>query len=294
MFELPKINGLVEENKDLKPMSWFKTGGKVDFFYTPSSIIDLQGFLKKVPSEVSLHIIGNLSNVLIRDGGIKGVVIKLNNEKFRFVDITEGFVEVGAGALNRNMCLKACEKGQAGLEFLNAIPGTVGGAIKMNAGAYGKEVKDIFVSCRVMDMLGNIRVVTADEISFSYRKSSIKDEEIIISAIFKTEQSTPEAITNIMLDMAESRKNSQPIREKTGGSTFKNPEGHSAWKLVDEAGLRGYVIGGAKISEQHTNFIVNFDNAKSKDIEDLINLAKEKVLEKTGIELHAEIKILGE
>ncbi|MCV6599348.1 MAG: UDP-N-acetylmuramate dehydrogenase [Alphaproteobacteria bacterium] len=294
MFEMPKINGLVEEKKDLKPISWFKTGGKADFFYTPSSIVDLQEFMKKVSSEIPVYIIGNLSNVLIRDDGIKGIVIKLKNEKFKFVDVKEGLVEVGAGALNRNLCLKACEKGQAGLEFLNAIPGTVGGAIKMNAGAYGKEVKDIFISCRIMDMQGNIRVVTADEIYFSYRKSSIKDEEIILSAIFKTEHSTPEEITNIMLDMAESRKNSQPIRAKTGGSTFKNPESCSAWKLIDEAGLRGHVIGGAKISEQHTNFIVNFDNAKSKDIEDLINLAKEKVLQNSGIELQTEIKILGE
>jgi UDP-N-acetylmuramate dehydrogenase len=295
MENLPRVNGPLFKHKSLAPYSWFKVGGDAEYLYVPSSVVDLTEFYRQVPTEMPVTIIGNLSNTLVRDGGVKGFVVKLSNSEFKYVKIDRTEVEVGAGMINRNLCLEACKKGLSGLEFLTCIPGSIGGAIKMNAGAYGSEIKDVLVSCRVMDSSGEIKNLKAKDILFGYRKSSIRDELMIVSATFKCTRKPKAEIAKTMEEMLEKRKDTQPGKEKTGGSTFKNPEGDkAAWQLIDEAGLRGYSIGGAKISEKHTNFIVNYDNANAKDIESLIDLAKVKVYEKTGIMLESEIKIIGE
>lgn len=293
MENLPRVNGPIMKNQPLAPYSWFKVGGNAEYLYAPSSVIDLQEFFRQRPIEMPITIIGNLSNTLIRDAGVKGFVVKLSNEEFKQVNIKGTEVEVGCGLSNRIMCSKAKDAGLSGLEFLNCIPGTVGGAIKMNAGAYGSEIKDVLISCRVMDSSGLIVDLKAKDIEFAYRTSSIRNELVIISATFNTEQKSIEVIAQTMKEMQDKRDTTQPGKERTGGSTFKNPEGHSAWKLIDEVGLRGYVIGGAKISEKHTNFIVNFDNAKARDIEELIQLAQKKVYAKSGVMLESEIKIIG-
>lgn len=289
------VNGSIEKDKDLAPLTWFKVGGKAEYFYTPSSIADLQEFFKQAPTEMPITTVGNFSNVLIRDGGIKGFVVKLDGQAFKNMRIEHNTVEVGAGALNRSMCLEACKLGLSGLEFLSDIPGTVGGAIKMNAGAYGKEIKDVLISCRVMNRAGDIHILEAKDIDFTYRKASFQSDVLIISAIFKVIEKPSEEIEKTMQEMSDKKNASQPVKEKTGGSTFKNPEGDKkAWELIDEAGLRGYEFCGAKVSEQHTNFIVNHNNATATEIESLIEVIKARVFEKSGVMLETEIKIIGE
>jgi len=280
----------IKKDYPLAPISWFKTGGNAEYYCSPKSVEELSELLKEV--SLPITIIGNMSNILISDKGLKGLVIKLNN--LNKININNDEIEVEAGCLNKTLCSNACRNGLSGLEFLNAIPGTVGGAIKMNAGVPQREIKDIVKSCKIINFHGDIYDKSLEELGFKYRGSNTNNSEIILSAKLKLDFGKEEEIYATMQEMFKIREKSQPIKERTGGSTFKNPEGHSAWKLIDEAGLRGYSIGGAKISEKHTNFIINYNNAKSSDIENLINLAKEKVFQNSGIKLESEIKILGE
>ncbi len=290
---LPDIAGTYREQADLSKSNWFRVGGPADVLFKPKDIADLQHFLQQKPDTVPVTVLGVGSNLLVRDGGIRGVVIKLGRG---FAGLTHHGTQItaGAGALNANLCVYAMQQGIGKLSFLSGIPGTVGGAIAMNAGAYTQETKEVLVRATAVDKKGILHHVTAQECGFSYRKNSLPDDWIFVEAVFQGVEKDPKEIQARMEEIATSRAETQPIRTRTSGSTFTNPEGYKAWQLIDKAGLRGFRVGGAKISEMHCNFIENDQEASAKDIETLIFTVQEKVREHSGIQLHPEIKIVGD
>ena len=295
LSSLPAVRGKLILNADLAPYTWFRVGGPCDALFIPADADDLQAFLKALPAEVPVTVLGVGSNVIIRDGGLEGVVIRLMGKAFSAieVDAAAGQIRAGAGALDSMVAKAAAKAGLAGLEFYAGVPGTIGGALTMNAGCYGAETKDVLVSARVMDRTGEIKTISNVDFGFTYRKNALPEGLIFLDALYQGQKDTPDAVQARMDAITTRRETSQPIREKTGGSTFKNPEGHSAWKLVDQAGFRGKLHGGAKFSELHSNFMINADNATAKDLESLGDLVRQTVKDQTGIELHWEIKRLG-
>lgn len=296
-FDLPIVRGEYRHNFSLKQTTWFKVGGNAEVFFKPEDIEDLIDFIQQIDKKVPITILGNCSNVIIRDGGIDGVVIKLGRN-FVNMNLDDDFIRVGAGALNSSVATYALQNSRSGIAFLVGIPGTIGGGIRMNAGAYGIEFKDILHSFKAIDFSGKIHEFEADESLFSYRDCHLPEELIFIEATLKTSKGNPDEIKAKINEINEQRSNSQPIKEKTGGSTFANPAGQNlgskrAWQLIDEAGMRGYRIGGAIFSEKHCNFMINIDDATAKNLEDLGALAIQKVKEKSGVELKWEIKRLG-
>lgn len=291
-FDLPTVRGEYRQNFSLKHTTWFKVGGNAEVFFKPEDIEDLVHFLKEIDKNIPITILGNCSNVIIRDGGIDGVVIKLGRN-FANITLDGEFIKVGAGALNSSVATYALQNARSGIAFLVGIPGTIGGGIRMNAGAYGTEFKNILHGFKAIDFSGKIHEFDADESLFSYRDCHLPKELIFIEATLKTSKGNPDEIKDKMNDINEQRYNSQPIKEKTGGSTFANPEGRKAWELIDEAGMRGYRVGGGIFSEKHCNFMINIDEASAKNLEDLGELAIQKVKEKSGVELKWEIKRLG-
>lgn len=289
---LPPVRGRYLENAPLKHQVWFRVGGAAEVLFKPEDTKDLEYFLKNIPNDVSWTIIGVGSNLLIRDGGIPGVVIKLG-KNFTNIAINGSEITVGGGALDRTVALEAAQNGLGGLEFFVGIPGTIGGAVKMNAGAYGTEVKDCLVSCKIVDEKGHIKTYLPQELEFAYRHSKVKDREIVIEATFSGHKEDPKIIHNRLQALLDEREKTQPIRAKTGGSTFKNPPEQSAWKLIDAAGCRGLREGGAQVSEKHCNFLINTGDATAKDLESLGEEVRKKVQEKCGVTLEWEIKRIG-
>ena len=289
---MPELRGRLLANQPLGEFTWFRVGGPAQVFYMPEDENDLAYFLRHLPAEIPLYVIGAGSNLIVRDGGVPGVVIRLGRG-FNDVKIEDNHRVVAGTAMLDVMVARAAQKtGIAGLAFLSGIPGTIGGALRMNGGAYGGETKDILIEARGVDRQGNLRTFSNAEMGFSYRHSGIPDDVIFTSAVFQGRAGDPEQIAAEMADIKQKREASQP-RNRTGGSTFKNPPGHNAWKLIDEAGCRGLKVGQAQVSGLHCNFLISLDGASAADIETLGETVRERVKAQSGIELEWEIKRIG-
>ena len=289
---LPPVRGTYTYGAALKDLVWFRAGGTAEILFRPADAEDLATFLAARPNDLRLTVIGVGSNLLVRDGGIPGVTIRLSSA-FGKIETKGTRVRAGAAALDAQVARAAADAGISGLEFLRGVPGTIGGALRMNAGCYGREIKDIFVEAAALDARGNRVALTAADMDFVYRKSQARDELIFIEAAFDGLLDKPEAIRARMEELNANREASQPIRSKTGGSTFKNPPGQKAWQLIDEAGCRGLRVGDAQVSEKHANFLINMGEAKAADIEALGETVRARVKEKSGIALEWEIKRVG-
>ena len=293
---LPRVRGRYAFDVDLSRTVWFRAGGRADVVFRPADVDDLAHFLATRPADVPVTVLGLGSNVLVRDGGVEGVVVRLR-QGFRETRVRwEGeraLVDVGAGALDMNVARHCRDEGVDGLAFLSGIPGTIGGALRMNAGAYGYEMADVVVEARALDGSGAMHVLTPDALGYAYRHSSVPDDWILVSAVLAGRRGEPAAIARHMEEINAAREASQPIRARTGGSTFTNPEGRKAWELIDEAGCRGLARGGARISEQHCNFIVNAGGATASDIEGLGEEVRRRVEQTSGLSLTWEIRRIG-
>ena len=288
---MPKVRGKLLVNADIASASWFKVGGPAEVLYEPADEMDLLDFMANLHPEIPILVIGASSNILIRDGGIRGVVIKLGNY-FKGIKLLNNQLLVGAYIHNMMLAKYANNNDFLGYDFLSGIPGTLGGSIKMNAGCYGKEMSDIVIKVKVIDRFSGSSLMSVKDLNLKYRESNLPNEAIIVSAYLKVNKKT-NYDANIIVDIKDKRLKSQPITELTGGSTFKNPPGYKAWELIDKAGCRGLSIGGAKVSEMHTNFIINYNNATAKDIETLGNVVREKVFNNSGITLDWEVLRVG-
>ena len=290
---LPPVRGSIARDAPLKDLVWFRAGGPAEVLFRPADADDLAAFIAARPVDLRVSVIGVGSNLLVRDGGIPGAVVRLSSA-FGKVETDNLRVRAGAAALDGAVARAAADAGIAGLEFLRGVPGTIGGALKMNAGCYGREIKDIFVEATAIDGQGNKIKLSAADMAFEYRKAKgASDDLIFIEAVFEGTKDDPAAIRARMEELSASREAAQPIKSKTGGSTFKNPPGHKAWQLIDEAGCRGLKIGGAQVSEKHTNFLINTGDATASDLESLGEDVRKRVLEKSGVTLEWEIKRVG-
>jgi len=289
---LPAVRGRYTEAADLSRVTWFKVGGPAEVMFRPVDTDDLAAFLAGKPADVPVTLLGVGSNLLVRDGGIDGVVIRLGRG---FADITaeDAAVTAGAAALDLNVALAARSAGIAGLEFLSGIPGLIGGALRMNAGAYGREMTDVTVAATALDTDGQLHKLTSAELGFTYRHSAIPEDWIFTGATLQGEPGLPEAIQARMDEIQKARAETQPLRTPTGGSTFKNPGGHKAWQLIDAAGCRGLRMGGAQVSELHCNFLINVGGATAADIEALGEEVRRRVFAHSGVTLDWEIKRIG-
>jgi UDP-N-acetylmuramate dehydrogenase len=292
--DMPKLRGRLLPNQPLAPLTWFRVGGPAQLLFTPADEDDLAYFLAKLPAEIPVVPVGVGSNLIVRDGGVEGVVIRLSPKGFgRIAYAGQGQIEVGSATLDKRLAEAALDHGVGGLEFFYGIPGSIGGALRMNAGANGGETKDVVVYANGVTRDGDFVTYSNAEMGFAYRSSSVDPSVILTSALFKGRPEDPAAIRARMDAVQEHREQAQPIREKTGGSTFKNPPGHSAWKLVDAAGCRGLRVGGAQVSEMHCNFLINTGDATAADIEGLGEEVRRRVKETSGVDLQWEIKRIG-
>lgn len=292
---LPPVRGRIMKGAALAPFTWFRVGGPADVVFVPEDISDLQEFLRNIDPEIPVLTIGVGSNLLVRDGGIDGVVIRLG-KAFANIEARAGAtIYAGAAALDAQVAKAAAQAGIAGLEFYRGVPGTIGGAIVMNAGCYGSETKDVLLEAHAVNRLGEKVTFSNAEMGYAYRHSDTAERGglIFTGALYRGVADDPEVVTARMEAITARREQTQPIREKTGGSTFKNPDGKSAWQCVDEAGWRGRLFGGAKFSELHSNFMINTGDATAADLEGLGEAVRADVKTKLGIDLHWEIKRLG-
>ncbi|HET6537189.1 MAG TPA: UDP-N-acetylmuramate dehydrogenase [Sphingopyxis sp.] len=289
----PAVRGKLTPQAPLAPLLWFKSGGAADWLFEPKDDDDLADFLRDLDPEVPVMALGLGSNMIVRDGGFPGVVVRLGKAFAKVEALDNLRLSCGGGASGILVSSMARDAGIAGLEFLRSIPGTVGGFVRMNGGAYGREVKDILVECDVILRDGERQTLALDALDYRYRHSALPDGAVVVRAIFRGMAGERDAIQAEMDRIAAGREASQPLRSKTGGSTFKNPEGHKAWQLVDEAGCRGLKIGGAQVSEKHTNFLINTGDANSADLEALGDEVRRRVREKSGVELQWEIQRVG-
>jgi UDP-N-acetylmuramate dehydrogenase len=292
---LPAPRGKIIPDAELAPFTWFRVGGPADLLFLPEDEADLAAFLKALDPGVPVTPLGVGSNTLVRDGGVEGVVVRLG-KGFGEVEALEGArIRVGAAVLDAVLARKAAEAGIAGLEFYRGVPGSVGGACVMNAGCYGAETKDVLVEAYALNAAGERVVLSNADMGFSYRRSAAAaaGDLIFVGALFEGRPDDPAAVTARMEKITARREASQPVREKTGGSTFKNPPGDSAWRLVDAAGWRGRLHGGAKFSELHANFLINTGEASAADLEGLGEIVRAEVREKLGVQLEWEIKRIG-
>lgn len=292
-MKLPIVRGKYKENYKLAHLTWFKVGGAADILYKPVDEDDIANFLKQNGGKLPVTVIGAGSNIIIRDGGVEGVVIKLGSGFTEIEILPEGDLLVGAACLNFNLAKFTQANGIKGFEFLVGIPGTVGGGVAMNAGSYGSEFKDIVKSVYALDKMGAQMQIPLKDIGFDYRKNSLPTNLIYTKVVFRADRGDSDEIKLKMQDINKKRAETQPITEKTSGSTFANPEGKRAWELIDQAGLRGMRIGDAVISEKHCNFMINQGNANASDMEQLGEFVKNKVKDHSGIELKWEIKRIG-
>ena len=290
---MPQLRGRLTANQSLADLTWFRVGGPAQMLFTPADEDDLAYFLKNLPKELPIQVVGVGSNLIVRDGGVPGVVIRLSPRGFGEVSAEGDIVSAGAAALDKRVAEVAASANVSGLEFLFGIPGTIGGALRMNAGANGAETKDVLIEASGVGRDGAKHVFGNAEMKFTYRNSGVDPSIIFTAARFKGKIADPDAIRARMNDVQAHREAAQPIREKTGGSTFKNPPGQSAWKLIDAAGCRGLRVGGAQVSEMHCNFLINTGSATGHDIETLGETVRARVRENSGIELHWEIKRIG-
>lgn len=291
---LPEFKGRSSAHAPLADITWFRVGGPADVLLTPADEADLAYALARIPSEIPVTVIGLGSNLLVRDGGVRGVVIRLGRG-FGEIAVLDGHrLRAGTAVPDVKVARAAADAGIAGLAFYRGIPGSIGGALRMNAGAHGRETRDVLVSARAVDRHGRIHDMALADMGLTYRHSAVPADWIFTSAVFQGEAGEPADILAAMAAVAEYREKNQPIRERTGGSTFKNPPDNSAWRLIDGAGCRGLRVGGAKISEMHCNFLINDQGASGEDIERLGEVARARVKATSGIELTWEIVRLGE
>jgi UDP-N-acetylmuramate dehydrogenase len=292
--ELSKLRGRLAPNQPLAPFTWFRVGGLAEALFSPADEEDLAYFLANLPSEIPVTTIGLGSNLIVRDGGVLGVVIRLGGRAFGEVKAEAGHrLRAGAAVPDMKLARAAAETGIDALAFYRGIPGAVGGALRMNAGAHGGETKEVLVEARGVDRRGNLRTFSNAEMGYTYRHSDVPEDVIFTQALFQGRAGEPVEILAEMERITAAREASQPIREKTGGSTFKNPSGHKAWQLIDQAGCRGLVRGDAQVSEMHCNFLINRGGASAADIENLGEEVRRRVRETSGVELEWEIKRIG-
>ena len=290
---LPRVAGKLTASAPLAPLVWFKSGGTAEWLFEPKDRADLQGFLRDLDRATPVMALGLGSNLIVRDGGVPGVVVRLGKAFAKVTLLDAITLDCGGGASGILVSSTARDHGIAGVEFLRSIPGTVGGFVRMNGGAYGGEVKDILIDCDVVLRSGELLTLPVAELNYTYRHSDLADGAIVVAARFRGRPGEASAIQSEMDRIASSREASQPLRSKTGGSTFKNPQGHKAWQLVDAAGCRGLTLGGAQVSEKHTNFLINTGTATSTEIEALGDEVRLRVKDKSGIELEWEIQRVG-
>jgi len=300
-----KIRGELIENAPIGKQSWFRCGGNADLLFKPADANDLSSFLKQWPVLEPLTIVGGLANTIIRDGGIRGATIQLG-KSFSEVQVLDGqYIQAGCGALNGNIAAAAVKAGIGGAEFLSGIPGSLGGALRMNAGAYGAEMKDILIGVNAVNRAGEPVRLTAEELKMSYRKTELPEDLILISAVLKGASEDYETVKKRIAKIKKKRNETQPIKEQTGGSTFANPspqalsraglsEDMRAWQVVEKVGCRGFSIGGAQMSEKHCNFMINTGDATAADLENLGDEIRKRALNDLGLDLHWEIKRIGE
>ncbi|MEE9314737.1 MAG: UDP-N-acetylmuramate dehydrogenase [Rhizobiaceae bacterium] len=293
-LDVSEIRGRLTPDAPMSKITWFQVGGPADLLFSPADEDDLATFLKMLPLEVPVLVVGIGSNLLVRDGGIEGVVIRLSGKGFgRVESIGDNRLLAGAAIPDKRVAAAALEAGLGGFEFYHGIPGAIGGALRMNAGANGTETTDRLVEVRAVDRQGKRHVLSHADMGYTYRHSAADKELIFTSAIFEGVSTDRDEIKKAMDAVQHHRETVQPIREKTGGSTFKNPDGHSSWKLVDDAGMRGFQVGGAQMSEMHCNFMINTGGATGFDLESLGESVREKVHKNSGVLLEWEIKRLG-
>jgi UDP-N-acetylmuramate dehydrogenase len=289
---MPAVRGRLTADAPLANVTWFRVGGPAEVMFKPADVADLGDFLAGCPADVPVTVIGVASNLLIRDGGVPGVVIRLGRA---FVDMSVNGCEIttGAAALDLNVANAARDAGIAGLEFLSGIPGTIGGALRMNGGAYGRELSDVVVSATALDRSGVLHTLSREDLGLSYRHSNVPEDWIFTSAVLRGHPGDHAEISRRMHEIATSRAESQPVKARTGGSTFANPPGEKAWALIDRAGCRGLTIGGAQVSEKHCNFLLNLGTATADDLESLGEEVRRRVYETSGIQLRWEIRRIG-
>ncbi|MEQ8398270.1 UDP-N-acetylmuramate dehydrogenase [Thalassobaculum sp.] len=289
---LPPVRGEYRADASIAQLTWFRVGGPAEVLFRPADEADLIDFLAGRPGDIPVTVLGVGSNTLIRDGGVPGVVIRLG-KGFASAVVDGERVTAGAGALDVTVAATAQRAGLTGLEFLSGIPGTIGGGLRMNAGAYGSEIKDVLVSARAVDPLGHAHTLAPVDMGLSYRHCGVPEDWIFTSAVFQARTGDPATIAQAMIDIRDAREDTQPRRVRTGGSTFANPEGGKAWQLIDAAGCRGLRIGDAQVSEKHCNFLLNTGDATAQDIESLGEEVRRRVLESSGITLRWEIRRIG-
>ena len=290
---LPPVRGKLLRDEPLAPFTWFRVGGAAEALFIPADADDLADFLKALDPAVRVTVLGVGSNVIVRDGGVEGVVVRLAGRPFAGITTEGDTITAGAGALDSMVAKASAKAGLTGLEFYAGIPGTIGGALTMNAGCYGAETKDILVSARGVRRAGERVEYALADFGYTYRHSEAPADIIWLEATYRGTPADPEAVSARIAEITSRRELTQPIREKTGGSTFKNPPGHSSWKLVDDAGWRGKPFGGAKFSELHSNFMINFNDATAADIEGLGEIVRADVQSKLNVNLEWEIKRVG-
>jgi len=291
--EMPELRGSLKANVKLADITWFRVGGPAQLLFLPRDEADLVYFLKHLPEQIKVQTIGYGSNLLVRDGGIEGVVIRLG-KGFGGIDVLSHCeIRAGAGVPDTKLARASAQAGITGLSFYRGIPGTVGGALRMNAGAHGRETRDTLKRCRAVDRQGNIHGLSVGEMNYTYRHAGVDEEFIFTEALFQGEPGDTEVILDELKNVAEYRESVQPVKSRTGGSTFKNPPGQSAWKLIDSAGCRGMSIGDARVSQLHCNFLINEGHATASQLEKLGKSVQNLVRESSGINLEWEIKRIG-
>ncbi len=294
---LPQVRGRLTANAPLAQRTWFRVGGPAEVLFRPADQDDLSHFLSNCPADMPVTILGAASNLLVRDGGIPGVVIRLgvfeDRNALAGILVEDGQIFAFAGALDATVAEIAAREEIAGLEFLSGIPGTIGGAVFMNAGCYGSEIGDILLNATIMGRNGAIMTMTAEQLNLTYRHSDLPADAMVLDATFRAAPGDPAAIAARMAEIKAAREDSQPTRARTGGSTFANPEGHKAWQLIDAAGCRGLTVGGAQMSEKHCNFMINTGDATAADLETLGEDVRRRVQDTSGIDLRWEIKRIG-
>jgi UDP-N-acetylmuramate dehydrogenase len=289
---MPQLRGRLMANQSLAELTWFRVGGPAQVLFMPDSEDDLAYFLKNLPADIPVIVVGLGSNLIVRDGGVLGVVIRLGRG-FNEITVEGERVRAGTAVPDVKVARAAQEAGLAGLAFLRGIPGGIGGALRMNGGAYGRETKDALVEARALDRQGRLHVLSNADMHYTYRHCGAPEDFIFTEALFQGQPGDRDAISAEMDKITESREATQPIKSRTGGSTFKNPPGHKAWQLIDAAGCRGLKVGQAQVSEMHCNFLINTGGASASDIETLGETVRKRVRENSGVELDWEIKRIG-
>jgi UDP-N-acetylmuramate dehydrogenase len=289
---IPQLRGRLLVNQPLKDFTWFRVGGPAQVLFMPNDEADLAYLLERLPADVPLTAVGLGSNLIVRDGGVPGVVVRLGRG-FSNIGIEGVRVRAGAAVPDLKVAQAAQEAGIGGLAFFRGIPGAVGGALRMNGGAYGRETKDVLVEARGVDRRGHVHRFSNAEMGFAYRHCAVTEDVIFTEALFEGTSADPQTIKAEMQTITEKREATQPVKSRTGGSTFKNPPGHKAWQLIDQAGCRGVKLGDAQVSEMHCNFLINLGNATAADIENLGELVRRRVKETSGVELEWEIRRIG-